>query len=76
MTDNDSLRAAIIRTIEALEEVVDQLPAPAERTKRLTVDIPESLHHRMKLACAADRQNMTDAVRALLERHWPPERAT
>jgi hypothetical protein len=44
---------------------------PAEPTRRLTVDIPESLHTRIKLACAANRQKMADAVRALLEEHWP-----
>ena len=45
--------------------------APAEPTKRLTVDLPESLHTRIKLACATDHQKMADAVRALLEEHWP-----
>jgi hypothetical protein len=44
---------------------------PAEPTKRLTVDIPESLHTRIKLGCVANRQKMADAVRALLEQHWP-----
>ena len=45
--------------------------APAEPTKRLTVDLPESLHTRIKLACATNHQKMADAVRALLEEHWP-----
>jgi hypothetical protein len=45
--------------------------ASAEPTKRLTVDLPESLHTRIKLACAANHQKMADAVRALLEEHWP-----
>jgi hypothetical protein len=44
---------------------------PAEPTRRLTVDLPESLHHRIKLACMANGQQMADAVRALLEEHWP-----
>jgi hypothetical protein len=39
--------------------------------KRLTIDIPESLHTRIKIACAANRQKMADAVRALLEAQWP-----
>jgi hypothetical protein len=39
--------------------------------KRLTVDISESLHTRIKLACVANKQNIADAVRALLEQHWP-----
>jgi hypothetical protein len=43
--------------------------------KRLTIDIPASLHTRIKLACVANQQNMTHAIRALLEQHWPAERA-
>lgn len=39
--------------------------------KRLTVDIPESLHTRIKTACAQNRQKIADAVRALLEERWP-----
>jgi hypothetical protein len=39
--------------------------------KRLTVDIPESLHTRIKLGCVANHQKMADAIRALLEQHWP-----
>jgi hypothetical protein len=37
------------------------------------VDIPESLHTRIKLACVANRQKMADAVRALLEAKWPED---
>jgi hypothetical protein len=37
------------------------------------VDIPESLHTRIKLACAANHQKMADAVHALLEEHWPED---
>jgi hypothetical protein len=47
--------------------------APAEPTRQLTVDIPESLHTKIKLACAANHQKMADAVRALLEEHWPED---
>ena len=49
--------------------------APAEPMKRLTVDIPESLHTRIKLGCVANHQKMADAIRALLEQHWPHEEA-
>ena len=38
---------------------------PAEPTRRLTVDLPESLHTRIKLACETNHQKMADAVRAL-----------
>jgi hypothetical protein len=38
--------------------------------KRLTTDIPKSLHTLIKL-CVQNRQKMADALRALLEEHWP-----
>jgi len=43
----------------------------AEPVKRLTIDVPESLHTRIKLSCVQNRQNMADAVRQLLEERWP-----
>ena len=42
---------------------------------RLTIDIPESLHTRIKISCAASHQKMSDAVRALLEHKWPADKA-
>jgi hypothetical protein len=41
--------------------------------KRLTIDVPESLHTRIKLSCVQNRQNMADAVRQLLEERWPAD---
>jgi hypothetical protein len=35
--------------------------------KRLTIDIPESLHKEFKATCAGRGVNMADAVRALIE---------
>ncbi len=34
-----------------------------EPTKRLTVDVPEALHHRIKVQCAIHGVNMADVVR-------------
>lgn len=45
--------------------------APAEAMKRLTIDISESLHKRMKVQCALRGERMADVVRALLEREFP-----
>jgi hypothetical protein len=36
---------------------------------RLTVDIPRSLHVRLKTSCAQNQQKITEVVRALLEEH-------
>lgn len=63
--------------VAAADDFVRQKPVAAsdEPMKRLTIDIPESLHTRIKIACAANRQKMADAVRALLEAKWPQDRA-
>lgn len=44
---------------------------PGEPTKRITVDIAEPLHHRIKVACAMEGINMTDVIRELLEQRFP-----
>lgn len=38
--------------------------------KRLTIDIPEELHARIKSQCALRRTKMADEIRALLESHF------
>ncbi|ARF52273.1 plasmid partition protein ParG [Pantoea stewartii] len=39
---------------------------PAEKMKRLTIDIPESLHKSIKSACALRGTKIADEVRELL----------
>ena len=46
---------------------------PEEPTKRLTLDIPESLHARVKSQCAKRGKKMIDEIRILLETHFPAE---
>jgi hypothetical protein len=41
-----------------------------ESMKRLTLDVPESLHRRIKVACAARGTKMAEELRALLEAHY------
>ncbi len=41
-----------------------------EATKRLTIDVPASLHARIKSQCALRGAKMADEVRALLEQHF------
>ena len=50
-----------------------EAPAKAEEMKRLTFDISESLHRRIKSQCAVKGVKMTDELRALLEKHFPAE---
>jgi hypothetical protein len=44
--------------------------------KRLTIDVPLSLHKRIKSQCAEQSTKMADAVRQLLEKRFPEESAT
>jgi hypothetical protein len=49
------------------------LPAtgPREKMSRFTIDVPESLHRRVKMQCAGRGQKMADMMRELLEREFP-----
>jgi hypothetical protein len=42
-----------------------------ERVKRLTIDLPESLHRRVKMGCAQRGAKMADVIRDLLEKEFP-----
>lgn len=44
---------------------------PAERMKRFTIDVPASLHARIKVACARRGTKMADEIRTLLEQNFP-----
>jgi hypothetical protein len=41
-----------------------------EAMKRLTIDVPASLHARIKSQCAIRGVKMADEVRELLEKHF------
>ena len=43
-----------------------------EPMKRLTIDVPLSLHRRIKSRCAMDNLIMADVVRELLDQRFPP----
>lgn len=45
----------------------------AEATKRLTIDVPLSLHQRVKSQCALKGEKMADVVRNLLEERFGEE---
>jgi plasmid stability protein len=38
--------------------------------KRLTIDIPEDLHRRLKMDCAANGHKMADVVREMLSQKY------
>lgn len=45
--------------------------AAAEKMKRFTIDVPASLHARIKVACAQRGTKMADEIRAILEQTFP-----
>jgi predicted DNA binding CopG/RHH family protein len=45
-------------------------PAPKEKTKRLTLDIPETLHRAIKGKAAIEGVAMVDMLRELLEEKY------
>ena len=57
------------RAAEALE-ALGLSPSP-EKTKRLTVDVPATLHARMKLECCRRDVAIADVVRRLLNAEFP-----
>lgn len=44
---------------------------PIEPMKRFTIDVPESLHRRIKTACAQRGTRMADEIRDILNREFP-----
>ena len=61
-------------TPEEWIEKRDKPAAPVEPTKRLTVDIPQSLHKRIRLACIERDEVMADAIREILQAAFPEKR--
>ena len=43
------------------------------KMKRLTIDVSEDLHRRIKMGCASRGVNMADEIRGLLEREFGRE---
>lgn len=45
----------------------------SESMKRFTIDVPVSLHKRVKTQCAIQGVKMADVIRDMLEKHFPEE---
>lgn len=45
----------------------------SEPMKRLTIDVPSSLHRRLKMSCVQRGHKMADEIRTLLEQNYPAE---
>ncbi len=55
-----------------VKAAAEAAPAPAGPMKRLTIDVSEDLHTRLKVGCAQRKQKIADVLRELLEREFPP----
>ena len=56
---------------EASVAPMAEADVPAEPMKRFTIDVPESLHKRIKVTCATRGLKMADVLREVLERDFP-----
>lgn len=65
-TDREGGTVTALKPVEAAPA-----EAPKEKMSRFTIDVPESLHRRVKMQCAARGQKMADVMRGLLEREFP-----
>lgn len=52
------------------EPLPGKTASPAEKIKRFTFDVPESLHRRVKARCAEKGVDMADEMRRLLEQRF------
>ncbi len=58
------------RNASGAEEVSNAIQANGAVLKRLTIDIPEDLHARIKMQCASRRRKMADEIRLILQEHF------
>lgn len=57
-------------TASGAEQWVENRTAE-EKNKRMTVDVPESLHRRVKAGCAVRGVSIRDVILELLEHEFP-----
>lgn len=55
------------------DQWVESRATEEEPMKRLTIDLRESLHTRIKVTCAQRGVKMADAIREILEREFPEQ---
>lgn len=51
---------------------VEEFVTGKATNKRLTIDLPEDLHRRVKLGAVREGLHIADVVRELLEKRFPP----
>lgn len=61
----------VVTPAPAEEHPDTEIKPPAAKMKRLTIDIPDSLHRRVKSRCGQEGWKMADVIRDLLEQRFP-----
>lgn len=56
--------------VETVQPKKGQENGQADSMKRFTIDVPTSLHTRIKVACSQRGTKMADEIRTLLEQHF------
>ena len=56
--------------VKARDQVIEPKDQVIEPMKRLTIDVPLSLHTRIKSQCALQNVQMADVIRELLEQRF------
>ncbi|MCJ2106631.1 hypothetical protein MKK70_14840 [Methylobacterium sp. E-041] len=60
-----------VTVLKAVEAAPEPVAAPKEKVSRFTIDVPESVHHRVRMQCAGRGTKMADMMHELLEREFP-----
>jgi hypothetical protein len=73
MTDKDTKKKILIgaRPERRSPATVEEFVTGKEANKRLTIDLPETLHRRAKAGAARDGVFLADLIREFLEQRFP-----
>jgi hypothetical protein len=66
----DKLASQWVEEGKDIKQQSSQREKMSEKTKRLTLDIPESWHKKMKAACAEKGVKMNEEILPLLDKHF------
>lgn len=70
-SDREGGNVTALKTVDTAPVEAALPMAPKEKMSRFTIDVPESLHRRVKMQCAGRGTKMADMMRELLEREFP-----
>lgn len=72
---SDVKESDIQKWVENRDTSTPAAPEPKIKMKRFTIDVPISLHRKIKSSCALRNVHMADEIRDLLEEHFGGQNA-